>query len=370
MRKEFLLCLLLLLPFSNFARPHGDSLVVFRFVPGKDMFYVPYRGNEVQLSLLYGFLDTHKAEIADGRMPVYVNGYTSSLDSRQANLALAKIRSNRVKSEMITRKGLKESNFVTANHVGEYEGLRDVVIVTMRLPRQAPAVAAEASMPAAEARSQAAPARQAVQTEPEQKPAQSQPAPAAPPAPAPVAKRECRYDIDLRTNLLYDAFLLPTLGVEWHLTPGFGLKVDGSWSHWGSETGNVQKIWLVSPELRWYTGAAKRFYLGAGGNAGDYNVYGGMIGGFFPDKAGYGGYSGPVGYQGTLYGGGLVLGCRARLAGALFLDLNLGLGYTRLEYDTFQMIDGVRVYQSKNRIQNFWGPTQAGVSLAWKISNR
>ncbi len=173
--------------------------------------------------------------------------------------------------------------------------------------------------------------------------------------------------VTLRTNLLYDAFLTPTLGVEWHFNPCTSLKVDGSFSFWGDETGDVQKIWLVSPEVRRYLDSGKNFYLGLGGNYGKYNVYGGMIGGMFPDKTGYDGYAGPVGYQGSLWNAGLTVGYCLPLSHRLSLDLNLGLGYTRFEYDRFNMIGGVRVYNGKDLTENFWGPTQAGVSLSWQI---
>lgn len=45
----------------------------------------------------------------------------------------------------------------------------------------------------------------------------------------------------LRTNLLYDAFLLPTLGVEWRVNRNWGIKLDGSLSWWGSSSDKVQK---------------------------------------------------------------------------------------------------------------------------------
>jgi Protein of unknown function (DUF3575). len=35
----------------------------------------------------------------------------------------------------------------------------------------------------------------------------------------------------IRTNLLYDAFLIPTLGVEWRVNQNIGIKLDGSYSY-------------------------------------------------------------------------------------------------------------------------------------------
>ena len=52
------------------------------------------------------------------------------------------------------------------------------------------------------------------------------------------------------------------------------------------------------------------------------------------------------------------------------MTFNLGLGYTRSEYDSFGMTDGMRVYKERNKTNNFWGPTQAGISLVWTIGSK
>jgi len=160
------------------------------------------------------------------------------------------------------------------------------------------------------------------------------------------------FRLDVRTNLLYDAFLLPTLGVEWRATPSVGIKLDGGYTFGGSEHGRVQKIWLLNPEVRWYLLDTKRFYVGASANFGEYNIYRGMVGGIF---------SNDTGYQGGFWGAGVTVGYRLPLNRALSLDFNLGLGYTRSEYDSFNMIDRTRVYRAKSQTKNLWGPTQAGV---------
>ena len=172
-------------------------------------------------------------------------------------------------------------------------------------------------------------------------------------------------NFELRTNLLYDVMLTPTLGVEWHINRSWGIKVDGSYSHWGSKHGRVHNIWLINPELRWYPGNSERFYTGLGGNAGKYNIYKGVIGNlFFPNE---------TGYQGGLYGGSLSAGYKFALSPTFSLDFNLGLGYTRFKYDSFTVTDRVRIYKEikeKDVTKNFWGLTQASVSLVWKLGNK
>ncbi len=327
-----------------------EKTVTFRFVPGDDMFYIPWEGNDIQLSALYSLVDEYRAEITSGRMPVYVDGYSASMREGARNLRLAFVRANRVKSELITRKGLLEEHFITKNHTTAYTGAegvsyKDIVVVTLRIPAKPAPKPEPRPEPKPEPRPEPVPV-------PEPMP---EPVVEVVPAPAVPAKPYC---FALRTNLLYDAFLLPTLGAEWRPGRGFGVKLDGSLSWWGDEKGKVQKMWLVSPELRWYMGAQKRFYLGAAGNIGAANIYKGMLGGVL---------SKDTGYQGKFWNAGLSVGYQIYLSRSFSVDLNLGLGYSRFEYDTFGVVDRVRVYKAKEQTKNLWGPTQAGINLIWTI---
>lgn len=336
------------------AQQTAEKVVTFKFLPGQDMFYIPYGGNDAELSRLYSLVDEYRAEITSGTMPVHVDGYCASLESREDNLRTAAVRSNRVKSELITNKGLLEEHFITKNHAAPYDGHKDMVVVTLRIPaRPQPEVEPE---PVREE------PRREEPTAVEQKPepvAEQKPEPQVI-APAPVAPAR-PYRFAVRTNLLYDAFLLPTLGVEWRVSRHVGIKVDGSRSWWGDEQGKVQKIWLVNPEVRWYLLDSKRFYAGASANFGEYNVHKFLIGNVF-DK--------DKGYQGKLWGAGVTVGYQLYLGRSFSLDFNIGLGYTDLEYDSFTIVDRTRVYRDKNRSKDFWGPTQAGINLVWTIGGR
>ena len=172
----------------------------------------------------------------------------------------------------------------------------------------------------------------------------------------------------LRANRLYDAFLLLTLGVEWRVNNNIGIKLDGGFSHLGGETGKVQKIQFLNPEARWYFDADKKFYVGVSSNYAKYNTYGYLLGSFYPQTVGYNGYMGETGYQGSLWSVGATAGYQLKLLKSLLVDFNIGLGCTSLKYDSFNMIDRVRIYNKKNQSRTFWGPTQAGVSLVWAIN--
>lgn len=375
MRKLFAL-LILLMPAFGFAQTAADSTVTFRFVAANDMFYIPWSGNGAELERLYALVEAYRAQIASGEMPVQVDGYCASLPTAKENLRTAFVRSNRVKSELITHKGLRETDFITANHAGAYDGNKDVVVVTLRIPSPAKAEPVREE-PKTEKSAPTAVPKSAPAVEPQPEP-ELQPAPEIQPAPAaeqPAAAPAPPYRFAVRTNVLYDALLLPTVGVEWRVNRDWGVKLDGSLSWWGGKHGKVQKVWLVNPEVRWYLLRDKRFYVGVSGNYGEYNLYKYALGGLF---------SKDTGYQGSLWSAGAVIGYQLRLSRRFSVDFNLGLGYTRSEYDSFKLnktevripgedlpeIGHMRIYKERNRTKNFWGPPQAGISLVWTIGGK
>ena len=121
---------------SALAQQKADTTYTFRFVRVNDMFFIPWKNNEPELTRLMQCVESNKTEILGGRMPLHVDGYCNSLDSENENLAVAKIRSNRVKSELILRNGLKEECFVTRNHAAE----GDFVTVRLTVPAERAAV--------------------------------------------------------------------------------------------------------------------------------------------------------------------------------------------------------------------------------------
>lgn len=121
---------LMTVTFPVIAQQKADTTYTFRFVPQKDMFYVPWNGNDTELARLLECIENNKTTILDGKLPLLVDGYCNSLGSEAENLATAKIRANRVKSELIIRAEIKEENFITRNHATE----GDFVTVRLTVP--------------------------------------------------------------------------------------------------------------------------------------------------------------------------------------------------------------------------------------------
>ena len=362
---------LMTVTFPVIAQQKTDTTYTFRFVSQKDMFYVPWNGNDTELARLLECIENSKATIFDGKLPLLVDGYCNSLGGEAENLATAKIRANRVKSELITRAKIKEENFITHNHATG----GDFVIVRLTVPaKETAAMDAEA-----EARRRAEAERLEIETraEQERRAEEQRKAEEARLAAEPtVAGRRERqkaeaekdalqnalagtlsdikitndYHLSLRANLLRWATLTPDLGLEWRICPSWGIAVNGSWTSWTwSDKDRRYALWEVAPEIRYYMGEKKAWYLGAMFKAGQFNYK-----------------LSETGKQGDLMGGGITAGYQLRLNKALALDFNLGLGYLNADFDKYEVIDDVRVRRG-NETKDWYGPINAGVTLVWKL---
>ena len=157
-------------------------------------------------------------------------------------------------------------------------------------------------------------------------------------------------ELALRANLLRWATLTPDLGVEWRICPSWGIAVNGSWTSWSwNDKDRRYALWEVAPEVRYYMGVKKAWYLGAMFKTGQFNYK-----------------LSETGKQGDLMGGGITAGYQLRLNKALALDFNLGLGYLNADYEKYEVIDGVRVRHG-NETKDWWGPINAGVTLVWEL---
>ena len=352
---------LMTVTFPVIAQQKADTTYTFRFVPQKDMFYVPWNGNDTELARLLECIENNKTTILDGKLPLLVDGYCNSLGGEAENLATAKIRANRVKSELITRAKIKEENFITHNHAtgGDFVIVRLTVLVKETAVTDAEAEArrkAEAERLAVEKRAEqerlaeeqrkAEEARLAAEKAEAEKAAQQNTLADTPSE----TKITTDYHLSLRANLLRWATLTPDLGVEWRICPSWGIAVNGSWTSWTwSDKDHRYALWEVAPEVRYYMGEKKAWYLGAMFKAGQFNYK-----------------LSETGKQGDLMGGGITAGYQLRLNKALALDFNLGLGYLNADFEKYEVIDGVRVRRG-NETKDWWGPINAGVTLVWKL---
>ena len=363
-------CALFLLPLSLSAQEKGDTVYTFRFVSDRDMFYVPYSGNDTELARLEECIGNHRTDILDGKLPLYVDGYSTAGQDEAENLAMSKIRSNRVKSELIVRQQLTEESFITKNHSGS----GDYVTVRIVIPAEKDE-SEEARLAAEHAKQERAAAEQAKQQQIEQQ-KQEQERIAREKEQARLAAEQAKadslaaeqakaeaerlsavkagdadsYTLSLRANLLRWATLTPDLGIEWRISPSVGIMVNGSWTSWSwNDKDRRYALWEVMPEVRYYIGKEKRGYLGAMFKAGEFNYK-----------------LSATGKQGDLMGGGITGGYLLRLNKALSLDFSVAIGCLHADYEKYEVTDGVRVRRG-TETKNWWGPVNAGVTLVWKL---
>lgn len=365
------------------AQEKTDTTYLFRFVADKDMFYSPWNGNGEQLARLLKCVGENRSAIESGQMYLLVTSYDTDGNAGQPATEVAKVRRNRVKSELIMRGKIKEAHFVTDKSLSEAwtdamgNKLRNVVVVTLPASvgkvaeiagTEAAAkveayneevsgeaergrIAAEkARIQAGEARMKAEEARIAGEkAEAERKATEAEHTDAEETTPK-IQKEPEQYRLALRANLLRWATLTPELGLEWRINSSWGIVANGSWTSW-SWNGKDRRyaLWEVMPEVRYYIGEKKAGYVGAMFKAGQFNYK-----------------LSETGKQGDLIGGGITGGYQLKLNRALSMDFNLGLGYLNADYEKYKVIDGVRVRQGKES-KDWWGPVSAGVTLVWTI---
>ena len=162
----------------------------------------------------------------------------------------------------------------------------------------------------------------------------------------------------LRTNLLYDAALVPNVGVEWFVD-----------QHW-SVAANVMYIWLKNDTRHRYwrlfsTDVEARYWLKA--NDGDLRTghHFGAYAAFYRYDFEFGG----KGWMGDAnYGGGISYGYAWRIfpkwRERFTFDLNIGLGYLGGTHKEYDPDEGCYVWQRTMR-HNLFIPTKAEVTLVW-----
>ena len=158
--------------------------------------------------------------------------------------------------------------------------------------------------------------------------------------------------VALKTNLLYDALLVPNVGIEFRFADRWSVGADYMHAWWSND--RKHRYW------RCYGGEVTlRRYFGATPFTGHHvGIYGTMLTYDF-EFSGKGWQS-----DGFSYGGGLEYGYSLPVARRLNLDFSIGVGYFGGRYKEYVPMDGCYVWQSTRR-RHWFGPTRAQISLVW-----
>ena len=179
-------------------------------------------------------------------------------------------------------------------------------------------------------------------------PSQVNPAQEPPPAASYLA---------LKSNLLYDALLVPNLSLEASISGGWTLAAGGMFAWWSKDV--KHRYWRIyggDLEIRKYFGTLSKSKPLQGHHLG---IYG--------DFLTYDFEFGAKGYQSkATYAAGIKYGYTHPIANRLNLDFALGIGYLHSNYKTYVPKDGCYVYQETKKLK-WLGPTQAEISLVWLL---
>ena len=162
----------------------------------------------------------------------------------------------------------------------------------------------------------------------------------------------------LKTNILYDVFLLPNIAVEWSFAKDLSVSADWMYAwcskdskhrYWRAYGGNLQFNYWLGHKKRQFTG----HHIG---------VYGGMIT--------YDVEFGAKGYQGAKwnYMAGVAYGYSIPAGKRININFELGIGYLGGDYYEYDYNDSAERYFWQQTKKRKWvGPTKAEISLVWLL---
>jgi hypothetical protein len=184
--------------------------------------------------------------------------------------------------------------------------------------------------------------------------------------PTELSKTQSPLYLALKTNLLYDAALLPNLSAEWYMGKDWSLVVEGNWSWWTFDR-PIQNWWyhriqVAGIELRKWVNSPYPLH---GHAFGAYTMLGNYDARFFTEDE----YTkGQLSYQS--WSAGLSYAYSFPIARRLNLEAGVAFGYVGgryYQYDYCMTHDHWAQRAMYNR--NYWGPTRIGLSLVWRLGS-
>lgn len=337
--------------------------ITFRFYSGRDMFYVPVLNNGTELTKLFDLVDKYKEKIDAYKILLRVEGFYVPNGPKPNTRATAKTRSNRVKSELIVKKGLTENHFVTSNEVGVANFVRisfftvdedgtladepeEVLVITEPVTEEPVVEPVPVEVP-----------EEVTEIEPEIETIEEV-LPDATVVDGPELMKEEKGDsrFALKTNLLGYAILMPNIELEYKFANRWSAALEWQGA-WYSKTPphKVYRVTTVIPEVRYWAIERSRWH--------------GMYVGAF---AGWGMYDlcdGKKGHEGEGYLGGLSVGYMWPVGKHLSLDAAIGVGYMHTRDKVYLPENGHYLYQLTKNF-NYFGPLRAKLSLVWRFQCR
>lgn len=172
----------------------------------------------------------------------------------------------------------------------------------------------------------------------------------------------------LKTNLLYDAVLVPNIGAEFYIGKDWSAGTNWMYAWWKNDRNN--KYWRVYGgdiyARKWFGKKAEEKPL-TGHHAGVYAQV--LTYDFCTGNRGYmGGTPGGNFWNKLSWAAGIEYGYSHPIARKLNLDFTIGIGYLQGEYHEYIPMDDCYVWQATKK-RKWFGPTKAEISLVWLLGH-
>lgn len=168
--------------------------------------------------------------------------------------------------------------------------------------------------------------------------------------------------VALKTNLLYDALLSPTVGIEVGMAPQWSFDLSATINAW-TVNDHRWKQWMVQPEARyWFCQRSSGHFLAAHAIGGQYN-FGNLkndikfLGTDFSQLT-------DRRMQGWMVGAGIGYGYSWILSRHWNIEAELGIGYIYTNSDVYSCFNCGRLIKS-NDPHNYFGLTKVAVNMIY-----
>ena len=156
----------------------------------------------------------------------------------------------------------------------------------------------------------------------------------------------------LKTNILYDAILMPNLELEWLINDKWSVGIEGDVAWWKFAFDRIYRLAIVSPEVRYHINPRAPWhgmYVGLFGAGGLYQLE-----------------NGGDGYRGEGGMGGVSFGYMWPIGKHFSLEAGIGVGYLSTRYKVYTNRDGHKLYMHTKSL-NYFGPLKLKFSIAWRF---
>lgn len=181
------------------------------------------------------------------------------------------------------------------------------------------------------------------------------------------ASKKCRpFYMGLKTNMLYDALLLPNIGAEFYIGKNWSVIADWMYGWWDRDRSHYYwRAYGGNLGARWWFGKKATERPLTGHHIG---LFAGVI--TYDFELGRGGIMGGL-PRGTLWDrcnfvSGVEYGYSLPVARRLNIDFTVGFGYMGGKYLNYEPKYSFYIWQSTHHI-SWIGPTKAEISLVWLL---